>query len=189
MTTSLKTCWTLAVLMFVCGAGAFAQPQTDKDRAAQQAIKALHAREIPEATLQCTSDEAAWWNDVRAAGKAIKESRGAQRESEKFINLIKHGIENAYQIPVPDRNAIVLWRAMPQYTEEARRRKLNGSVALAVELLPGGTVGEVKIAESLDPGLDQMAVNAARKLVFLPAIKQRSFVSSWVPMTMSFNIY
>ena len=61
--------------------------------------------------------------------------------------------------------------------------------AMAVELLPDGTVGEVKVAQGLDPGLDQMAIASARKLIFVPAIKNRKFVSVWSPMTMGFNIY
>src|SRR5262249_16875422 len=98
-------------------------------------------------------------------------------------------IDKSYQIPVADHYAIILWRAVPQYTEEARINKINGSVALAVELLTNGTVGEAKVAQGLDPGLDKMAIAAARKLIFLPAIKNRKFVSVWSPMTMSFNIY
>jgi TonB family protein len=173
----------------MCRAGIFAQSQTDADRAAQSAIKALHTRDVPEASLPCTTDEAKWWNDLRMAAKAINPARAGKTETEKLMHLIKDGIEKSYQIPVPDHYAIVLWRAVPQYTDEARHKKINGSVALAVELLPDGTVGEVKVAQGLDPGLDKMAVETARKLIFLPAIKNRKFVSLWLPMTMSFNIY
>ena len=60
---------------------------------------------------------------------------------------------------------------------------------MAVELRPDGSVGEIKVVQGLDPGLDQMAVSAARKLVFLPMVKDRKFVSTWMPMTMSFDIY
>jgi TonB family protein len=123
------------------------------------------------------------------AGKAINPAHAGKSETEKLMHLIKEGIEKSYQIPIPDHSAIVLWRAVPQYTEDARHKKINGSVALAVELLPGGTVGEVKVAQGLDPGLDKIAVETARKLIFLPAIKNRKFVSVWSPMTMSFNIY
>src|SRR2546421_7366494 len=166
-----------------------AQAQTDKERAAHQAIKPVHPRDLPEAPLPCTPEESSWWNEVRAVAKVINPARPNRPEAEKLTRLIKKGIDQAYQIPVPDRHVTVLWRAAPQYTEQARRKQIKGSIAMAVELLPDGTVGEVKIAESLDPGLDQMAIDATRKLVFLPAIKNRKFVSIWMPMTMSFNIY
>jgi len=179
----------LVSLVFASGVGVFAQSQTDADRAAQQAVRAVHSREIPEASLPGTPEETKWWSDLRAAAKAIGPARAGKTETEKLLHLIKEGIDKSYQIPVPDRYATFLWRAAPEYTEEARHKMIKGSVALAVELLPDGTVGEVKVAQSLDPGLDKMAIASARKLIFLPAIKNRKFVPLWTPMTMSFNIY
>jgi TonB family protein len=179
----------LVFLVAVWSAVAFAQSQTDSDRAAQAAVKAVHSRDVPQASLPGTPDEANWWNDLRAAAKAINPARAGKAETEKLMRLIKEGNEKSYQIPVPDHHAIVLWRAVPQYTEEARLKMIKGSVGLAVELLPDGSVGQVKVAQGLDPGLDKMAVETARKLIFLPAIKNRKFVSVWSPMTMSFNIY
>ena len=170
-------------------AAAFAQSQTDAEAASKAAVKALHSRDIPAASLPCTQEEAKWWEDLRVTAKAINPARAGKTETEKLVRLIKEGIEKSYQIPVPDHHAIVLWRAVPQYTEEARNKKINGSVALAVELLPDGAVGEVKVAQGLDPGLDKMAVETARKLIFLPAIKNRKFLAEWTPMTMSFNVY
>jgi TonB family protein len=183
-----QTCLIVAVVI-ACRVGVSAQSQTDADRAAQEAVKAVHSRDIPEASLPCTPDEAKWWSDLRVAAKAINPARASKPETEKLMHLIKEGIDKSYQIPIPDRYAIVLWRAAPQYTEEARQKLIKGSVALAVELLPDGTVGEVKVAQGLDSGLDKMAIVSARKLIFLPAIKNRKFVSVWSPMTMSFNIY
>lgn len=180
----------LLLALFLTGSAvAFAQSQTEADRASQTAVKALHSRDVPEATLPCTPDETKWWNELRAAAKAVSPARAGKTETEKLMRLIKDGIEESYQVPVPDHYAVFLWRSPPEYTEEARRKQINGSVALAVELLPDGTVGEVKVAQALDPGLDKMAIAAARKIIFLPSIKNRKFVSQWTPMTMSFSIY
>jgi TonB family protein len=183
----LAVCTCLA-LAFLCSGTVFAQSQTDMDRATEQALKALRARDIPEAELSRTTDEANWWKEVRDAGKAISEWRGGKKERDRFVRLIKEGLEKSYQVPIQDRRAMVLWKAAPEYTPEARDKQINGSVAMAIELRPDGTVGEVRIAASLDPGLDQMAANAARKLIFLPMVKDRKFVSSTMPMTMTFNI-
>ncbi len=180
----------LLLALFLTGSAAmFGQTQSEADRASQTAVKALHSREVPEASLPCTPDETKWWNDLRAAAKAIGPARAGKTETEKLLHLIKEGIEKSYQIPVLDHYAVFLWRSPPEYTEEARRKQINGSVALAVELLPDGTVGEVKVAQALDPGLDKMAIASARKMIFVPAIKNRKFVSLWTPMTMSFSIY
>lgn len=191
MTRRLRYSAGLLALSFFMAASALAQTPTptDKERAEQAALGAVRSRDIPEATLPCTPEETKWWNDLRAAGKAIRPARAAKKQRDEFIRLIKEGIQDAYQVPIANRSAIVLWREPPGYTEEARNKKINGSVAMAIELRPDGTVGEVKIVQSLDQGLDEMAAAAARKVVFLPAVKDRKFVSIWMPMTMDFNIY
>ena len=113
MTQILKhSCLAMAVGLGV-SSGVLAQSQTDKERAAQQAIKAVHARDLPEATLPCTPEESSWWNEVRAVAKVINPARPNKPETEKLTRLIKKAIEQAYQIPVPDRYATVLWRAAP----------------------------------------------------------------------------
>lgn len=182
--------YSLTVLFIsLAGAGVLAQSQTDSDRAAQAAVRALHSHDFPEASLPCTADESKWWNEMRTAAKAFNPAQLDQPDTKKFSSLIKEGIEKSYQIPVPDRYALILWRGHPQPTPSPKFKKINGTVALAVELLPDGTVGEVKIAQSLDPKHDQVAIDATRKMIFLPAIKNRKFVSLWMPMTMSFNSY
>ncbi len=185
----LKSCAMLLPLTLITSAAAIAQSQTDADRAAQQAIKAVHSRDIPEASLACTMDESKWWNDLRAAAKVFNPAQPDQPDVKKLHRLIKEGIDKSYQVPIPDRYATVLWRGHPEPTPEPKFKKINGSIAMAVELLPDGTVGEVKIAQGLDPSYDRVAIETARKLVFLPAIKNRKFVSLWMPMTMSFNTY
>lgn len=185
----LKVCSLPLLLILIASADALAQSQTDADRAAQQAIKAVHARDIPEASLPCTPEESKWWNDIRAVAKVINVAQPDQPDTKKLNGLIKEGIDKSYQIPIPDRYATVLWRGHPPPTPHPKFKNINGSVALAVELLPDGTVGEVKIAQSLEPSYDQVAIETARKLIFLPAIKNRKFVSLWMPMTMSFNSY
>ena len=179
----------LLALGLLASARVFAQSQTDADRAAAQAVKAIRSRDIPEASLPCTSEESNWWSDIRTAAKAINVAQPDQPDTKKLSRLIKEGADKSYQIPVPDRYATILWRGHPRPTPQPKFKKINGSIALAVELLPNGTVGEVKIAQGLDPDYDQVAKETARRLIFLPAIKNRKFVSLWMPMTMSFNSY
>src|ERR1700752_3735126 len=155
----------LLVGLFMCANLAGQAPtQTDKERAEQEALRAARSRDVPEATLPCTPEETKWWNDLRVAGKAIRPARAAKKQRDEFVRLIKEGIQDAYNVPIANRSAIVLWREPPSYTEEARKKLVNGSVAMAIELRPDGTVGEVKIVQSLDKGLDEMAAAAARKM-------------------------
>ncbi len=58
----------------------------------------------------------------------------------------------------------------PQYTADAMRAKIQGSVVLECVVLPDGTVGDLRVVKSLDPvfGLDQEAIKAARQWRFRP---------------------
>lgn len=179
----------LAVVLFATSGAAVAQSTNDQDWAKKRALEMIRAHEVPEATLPCTPDEAQWWNDLRAAGKAVNASGGRRQEREKFIALLKEGRDKSYQVPIPDGGARFLWKSEPLYTDEARNKLIKGSIAMVVELLPDGTVGEARIVQALDPGLDRNAQEAARRTVFLPKIKDRKFVVSFVPMTMSFDVY
>lgn len=64
---------------------------------------------------------------------------------------------------------IALNRITPFYTESARRRRLQGTVVLEVVVDRQGNVGEVRIVDGLDSGLDENAKIAVRRLRFKPA--------------------
>jgi len=69
--------------------------------------------------------------------------------------------------PVPLR------RVEPQYTEEARKAKLQGSVIVQVEVKPDGTVASdgIMIIQGLGMGLDERAVESVKQWIFKPAYK------------------
>jgi TonB family protein len=163
------------------------QTPQDPAREEKMALAALRRQEIPEATLPCTPDELRWWDEIRALGNKVKKSR--DKNGDKFLQLLKEGQEKSYQVPIPNRRPTFLRKSPPEYSEEARRKSLSGGIALVVEFLQDGTVGEVKVVQGLGSGLDEKAVEAARKTVFLPAVKDARFVSVRVPMTMSFSIW
>jgi TonB family protein len=162
------------------------QTPQDPGREEKIALAALRRQEIPEATLPCGPEEAKWWEEIRALGYKVKKSR--DQDGEKFLQLLKEGQEKSFQAPIPNRGPTFLRKSPPEYTEEARRMKLSGGIAMVVEFLQDGTVGEVKIVQGLGFGLDENAAKAARRSIFLPAVKDARFVTVRVPMTLSFSI-
>jgi len=124
--------WTISVL---------AQTPTEPDRARQTALSMLRHNEIPEASLDCSPEEAKWWSDLRIAAMRVQENRWGKKEKDRFLRLLHEGEQKSYQPPVPNRSITVLSRAEPRYTEEARRKKIKGSVALVVEV-PASNVVE-----------------------------------------------
>ena len=76
-------------LLLVWTSCALAQSANDSDRAAKIALDALHRREIPEATLPCTGEEARWWDELRAAGEVVRKTMEDEKESKKFFKLLR----------------------------------------------------------------------------------------------------
>lgn len=73
------------------------------------------------------------------------------------------------QTEAPDTPVEVLSKPTPAYTAEARELRVQGEVALRVTFIASG---EVKVLEVLDPlghGLDEAAIDAAKRIRFKPA--------------------
>jgi protein TonB len=66
-----------------------------------------------------------------------------------------------------------LRQVRPGYTAEAMRARLGGVVRLECLVLPDGSVGRVRVAQSLDTtfGLDQEATKAVRQWRFAPGTR------------------
>lgn len=79
----------------------------------------------------------------------------------------------------------------PKYTSEAMRAKIQGQVELEIVVLESGAVGEVRIVKSLDRayGLDQAAIDAARKWKFNPGVRQGIPVATRVGLVLEFRLH
>jgi len=79
----------------------------------------------------------------------------------------------------------------PKYTPDAMRAKLQGSVELEIVVLENGTVGEVRVTKSLDrpSGLDDAAIEAAKKWKFLPGMKDGKPVATRVGLVLEFRLH
>jgi periplasmic protein TonB len=82
----------------------------------------------------------------------------------------------------------VLREVKPEYTQDARRRGLEGDVVLEIVVRRDGTVGEVKILQRLDSGLDQRAVEAVRQWRFSPARRHGTPVDVLVEVALEFKL-
>jgi TonB family protein len=84
----------------------------------------------------------------------------------------------------------VLREVKPQYTADAMRAKVQGSVWLECIVMPDGSVGEVKVTKSLDPifGLDQEAIKAARNWRFSPGMRQGQPVPVIITIELTFTL-
>jgi periplasmic protein TonB len=84
----------------------------------------------------------------------------------------------------------VLHEEKPQYTSDAMRAKVQGTVLLECVVRPDGSIGDVQVIRSLDPtfGLDQQAVAAARKWRFAPGTRLGEPVPVLITIELQFTL-
>ena len=88
-----------------------------------------------------------------------------------------------------DQRARITKRVPPGYSEEARRHKVSGTVILKLLLSATGEVTNIRVVSGLPYGLTERAIAAARKIEFIPAMKDGKPVSMWVDVEFNFDIY
>ncbi len=76
----------------------------------------------------------------------------------------------------------------PDYTEDARRRGVEGDVVMEIVVRHDGTVGDVRVLQGLGYGLDQRAIAAVRQWRFTPARRRGSAVDVLVEVAMEFKL-
>jgi len=82
----------------------------------------------------------------------------------------------------------VVREVKPSYTPQALAAGIQGSVLMAVVVLPDGTVGDVTVVRSLDPGLDSSSVFAVKQWLFNPGMKDGMAVAVRVTIEFTFTI-
>jgi TonB family protein len=83
----------------------------------------------------------------------------------------------------------VIFQPRPGYTEEARKNNLQGDVRLRVHFSANGHIKQISVINGLPFGLTEMAVNAARRLRFLPMEKNETPVSVIKILEYRFRMY
>jgi TonB family protein len=77
----------------------------------------------------------------------------------------------------------------PEYSEEARKAKYQGTVVLWLIVDATGHPQQIKVARSLGMGLDQKAIEAVRKWKFEPAKKDGTPVAVQINVEVNFRLY
>jgi TonB family protein len=85
--------------------------------------------------------------------------------------------------------AKVLSKPEPQYTEEARKNQVTGTVVLRAVFTSSGQVTGIKAVSGLPYGLTERAIAAARQIKFVPATKDGHQVSMYIQLEYNFNLY
>jgi protein TonB len=74
------------------------------------------------------------------------------------------------------------------YTELARRRGIEGDVVLEIVVRSDGSVGDVRVRQGLEPGLNERATQAVRQWRFAPALRQGVAIDVIVEAAVEFRL-
>ncbi|HXF05787.1 MAG TPA: energy transducer TonB [Blastocatellia bacterium] len=74
---------------------------------------------------------------------------------------------------------IITFKPRPEWTEEARRNRIQGVVVLSATFAADGRIKNVRIVRGLGYGLDEKAIEAALRIRFIPARDARGNPVDW----------
>lgn len=111
---------------------------------------------------------------------AAQESSGksAPKTENDTVYEIGKGVTPPKGVYMPD----------PEYSEKGRKKKISGTVLVAMVVMADGKVRDVTVTKSLEPSLDQQAIAAVKTWTFEPATKDGEPVAVHVRAEVSFRI-
>lgn len=88
----------------------------------------------------------------------------------------------------PSRLPNLIYKVEPEYSEEARKAKVQGTVMLTAIVDPSGRLREIRVIAPLGLGLDEKAVAAAELWRFQPAMADGKPVAYPVHIEVNFRL-
>ena len=82
----------------------------------------------------------------------------------------------------------ILFKPQPAYSEEARKLRIEGAVALEVLFARSGEVRVRRLLRGLGHGLDERAVQAAEQIRFKPAHRDGEPIDSTATVELTFQL-
>ena len=127
--------------------------------------------------LRTAGGAAAGSNPMMAGGTSLSAFNSLPDGTKVFA------LGNGVSAPVP------IYKPEPSYTPAARAAKLQGTAVLWTIIGADGAVKNVTVTKSLDPGLDQSAVDTVKSWKFRPAMKSGQPVACKVMVEVSFRLF
>ena len=104
-------------------------------------------------------------------------------------NKTTDDVERVFKPADVTTRARVLSKPEPQYTEEARKAGITGTVILRVVFSRTGQVTNISAIQTLCCGLTEKAIAAAKSIRFIPAMRNGQVVSMYMQLEYNFNLY
>jgi TonB family protein len=88
-----------------------------------------------------------------------------------------------------DKPPVAIHIANPEFSEEARKAKLQGVVLLSMLVTEEGLPTDIRLEKSLGMGLDEKAMQCASEYRFKPALKDGVPVPARITLEVNFRLY
>ena len=138
--------------------------------------------------------------DFRAYGAPVDDARITRYFSSISFGEQKIGLEvsdneksesgeRTYKSSEVDTRIKLKSKPEPEYTEVAKGKEIRGTVVLKCVFSADGKVTNFEVLAGLPYGLTEKAIEAAKKIKFVPATKHGRNVSMWMLLEYNFNLY
>jgi TonB family protein len=87
-----------------------------------------------------------------------------------------------------DRPVEIVFKPTPEYTDEARSARIEGTVSIELEFTATGEVRVLRVVRGLGHGLDEAAQRAALRMRFKPAQSDGRPVDSRATVHITFRL-
>lgn len=122
--------------------------------------------------------------------KTIQEQAAAVRKEQAAQALSRSQISSpdVYRIGGDVKAPTLVSKEEPQYTQEARIAKYQGSALLSIEIGVDGSVHNIRIIRALGFGLDEKAIAAVTRWKFKPSTKNEQTVAVSAQVEVNFRL-
>ncbi len=145
----------------------------------------LTAQAVSNAKTPSTQRSAAVDRAVRTVAPVQTQATSGQKAAPQ-----KAGAGDVYEIGDGVSSPVPIRSQDPAYTQAAMAAKIQGDVHLEGVVEPSGILDKIRVSKSLDTvnGLDQAAIDAAKKWLFKPGMKDGKAVPVHVQMILEFKL-
>jgi TonB family protein len=116
------------------------------------------------------------------SGEAISEGQTLR------VSLFPATRPSPYRVGPAVSAPTLIYKVEPEYTEQARAAKFQGTVLLYVQVSPEGKAINVKVLHSLGLGLDEKAMECVAKWRFRPGMKDGQPVTVEAQIEVNFRL-
>jgi len=136
---------------------------------------------LPDAKVDCRTGYTS--PDIRRMEDDFRQRLGGRGQAQAAAQAAGPTLPAGVTLPQ------LLHKAEPEYSEEARRRKFQGTVVMRITVEADGTVGDVTVVRSLGMGLDDKAVQAVKMWRYTPGTQNGIAVAMQAVVEADFRLF